>query len=209
MPTIQHRDIPNAQLHEPKGIVSALTKQMYVANGAGSGAWRRPNEADLDYTDKTKNVFGWNDISDSLYTLGSPRAISATTRTQLTNNALAATTDTSRLGTIWDTALNQFLINDLNASYILKANMKVKAAAAAGTPYIIKLDLESATGPTVVVNQDFTIKGGGYENGISLTALQNIYSGINNAALKLYVTADTAITLYSIQFLIQRVYKET
>jgi len=37
---IQHKDIPDAQLHEPKGIVSALEGYSYVANGLGSGNWR-------------------------------------------------------------------------------------------------------------------------------------------------------------------------
>jgi len=38
---IQHVDIPDAQIHEPKGVVSALEGYTYVANGSGSGNWRR------------------------------------------------------------------------------------------------------------------------------------------------------------------------
>lgn len=38
--SVQHKDIPNAQLHEPKGINSALADTLYVADGLGSGAWR-------------------------------------------------------------------------------------------------------------------------------------------------------------------------
>ncbi len=38
--SIQHRDIPNAQLHEPKGINTALADTLYVADGLGSGEWR-------------------------------------------------------------------------------------------------------------------------------------------------------------------------
>ena len=37
--TIQHTDIPNAGIHEPKGASSALIGQVYIADGAGSGAW--------------------------------------------------------------------------------------------------------------------------------------------------------------------------
>lgn len=37
--TIQHVDIPNVGLHEPKGVSSALVDQIYIANGAGSGSW--------------------------------------------------------------------------------------------------------------------------------------------------------------------------
>lgn len=37
--TIQHSAIPDAQLHEPKGVVSATSGAIYVADGAGSGSW--------------------------------------------------------------------------------------------------------------------------------------------------------------------------
>lgn len=39
---IEHALIPDAQLHEPKGVASATAKTMYVANGAGSGTWTFP-----------------------------------------------------------------------------------------------------------------------------------------------------------------------
>lgn len=41
MATVQHRDIPDAQLHEPKGVLTASQGQVYVANGGGSGAWAK------------------------------------------------------------------------------------------------------------------------------------------------------------------------
>lgn len=36
---IQHRDITDPNLHEPKGASSAGTGTVYISNGAGSGAW--------------------------------------------------------------------------------------------------------------------------------------------------------------------------
>ena len=35
----QHKDLTGAELHEPKGADSASDGDVYVANGAGSGAW--------------------------------------------------------------------------------------------------------------------------------------------------------------------------
>lgn len=35
-----HKDLPDSQLHEPKGIVSATVGKVYVANGSGSGTWK-------------------------------------------------------------------------------------------------------------------------------------------------------------------------
>lgn len=34
-----HRDLTGAELHEPKGVESALSGTIYVANGSGSGSW--------------------------------------------------------------------------------------------------------------------------------------------------------------------------
>lgn len=40
--TIQHKDIPDAQRHEPKGITIATSGSVYTANGAGTGTWKFP-----------------------------------------------------------------------------------------------------------------------------------------------------------------------
>lgn len=37
--SIQHSAIPDAQLHEPKGVAAAATGKSYIANGSGSGTW--------------------------------------------------------------------------------------------------------------------------------------------------------------------------
>jgi hypothetical protein len=39
MANIQHRDIPDAQRHEPKGISTASANQLYLSNGSASGSW--------------------------------------------------------------------------------------------------------------------------------------------------------------------------
>jgi hypothetical protein len=207
--TIQHASIPDGKRHEPKGISTAANKSVYKADGAASGTWSRLTEVDLDYSDKTKNIFGWNDIADNQYTSGAPRAISSGVRTLLTNNGLAAQTDTSRLGTIWNTGSSQFLINDLNGFYSIRVAMKITAAAAAGTPYVVTFEAESANGPTVIIGSTQMIKGGGYVN--LVTFQRSLYSGsfINNQALKLYITPDTNINIYDIGFVVHREYKET
>lgn len=47
--TIQHSAIPDAQLHEPKGVASAVANTTYIANGGGSGSWAwLPESVTLD-----------------------------------------------------------------------------------------------------------------------------------------------------------------
>lgn len=206
--TIPHKNIPNSDLHEPKDIISALANTVYVANGFATGVWTRPYEKIVDRADKTKNVFGWNDIADSLYTSGAPLSISSGVRTKLTNNGLGVQSDTSRLGAIWNTTTNVFTIDDLNAMYEIRITMKVKAAAAAGTTYVVKVELESASGPLVFVARDNYLKGGSYENAIEMTSTFYSGSAINNTALSIYLTPDTNITVYGIGYLIKRTYAE-
>jgi hypothetical protein len=40
--TIQHVDIVDPNIHEPKGVGSANSGEVYVADGLGSGAWSSP-----------------------------------------------------------------------------------------------------------------------------------------------------------------------
>lgn len=39
MANIEHKDIPEAGLHEPKGVSTATVGQTYIADGLGSGEW--------------------------------------------------------------------------------------------------------------------------------------------------------------------------
>jgi hypothetical protein len=41
MANVQHSTLTGADLHEPKGVGSASTNTVYVANGSGSGTWQK------------------------------------------------------------------------------------------------------------------------------------------------------------------------
>lgn len=45
--TIEHRNIPDAQLHEPKGVAGASAGTVYIADGLGSGDWDEVSSASL------------------------------------------------------------------------------------------------------------------------------------------------------------------
>jgi len=46
--TIEHKNIPDAERHEPKGISTAAANTMYIANGLGSGAFRKVASTDIE-----------------------------------------------------------------------------------------------------------------------------------------------------------------
>lgn len=203
---IEHKNIPDAQLHEPKGITSASNRQIYVANGSSSGAWRKVTNLDVDYSNKANNLFGWNYIVDNQYTSGSPLSITASTRTQVTNNTLHASTDVSRLGTLFSG--NQFNINDLNSFYLFKIKLNIATTAALGTLYVARIELES-NGSNIVGSQDFIIRGGSTVNTSHLVVPVQMSSTINNLPLKVYVTPFIDVTVYGAEFTVTRMYKET
>jgi hypothetical protein len=56
MAEVQHKDAPDGQRHEPKGISTAASGQIYVADGLGSGTWTNPITAIKNKNYMTLNV---------------------------------------------------------------------------------------------------------------------------------------------------------
>lgn len=53
--TIEHKDITDAYLHEPKGVAAAVVNKVYVSDGAGSGTWQKVAIAQMDSAAATVN----------------------------------------------------------------------------------------------------------------------------------------------------------
>lgn len=41
MASVEHKNIPDADLHEVKGVAAATAEMLCVANGAGAGIWKK------------------------------------------------------------------------------------------------------------------------------------------------------------------------
>lgn len=52
MANIDHKNITDPNIHEPKNISAANNDEVYVANGGGSGIWKRVTAAMVDSTGK-------------------------------------------------------------------------------------------------------------------------------------------------------------
>jgi len=57
--SIAHKDIPEAGLHEPKGVSTAAAKTAYIATGTGTGSWDTPQ-----VTGQSSAVSGKVPVSD-------------------------------------------------------------------------------------------------------------------------------------------------
>jgi len=66
LPDVQHANLPNAELHEPKGVSAASANTVYVANGAGSGTWQKISTSEIDSTFKNTNKVVLNVHHDDL-----------------------------------------------------------------------------------------------------------------------------------------------
>jgi hypothetical protein len=53
----EHSTLTGSDLHEPKGVAAASANTVYVANGSGSGTWRKVAKADLNNTEIFPNQF--------------------------------------------------------------------------------------------------------------------------------------------------------
>ena len=40
MANVEHKDLPNTELHEPKGVSGADAGAVYISDGAASGSWQ-------------------------------------------------------------------------------------------------------------------------------------------------------------------------
>lgn len=47
---VAHKDLTDAHLHEPKGVASASVDTVYVADGSGSGTWKKVGVGSVDTT---------------------------------------------------------------------------------------------------------------------------------------------------------------
>lgn len=211
MANIDHNLIEDPYIHEPKGVAAAAAKQVYVADGAASGTWKKIQESDIDYSVAAENRHGFNEIYDNAHTSGTPLTISSGVKTKLTNNADGADTDTTRLGGVWDPTLGELTFDDLNSVYLISITFKCTTSSPASSPYALRVSFETANG--AVTNpfwaESVFILGGSYVNDVSVHNDLIVSSDIVDYASTIYVTPSTGVNIYDIEFQITRLYKES
>ena len=98
MASIQHKDIPEIQLHEPKGASLALAGSVYVSNGSGTGSWRRTGVDTLKGLSGDSGVAGRKIVTDGSdgFTLAADSSYgTAAITTNTTNFTTVAAADAS------------------------------------------------------------------------------------------------------------------
>ena len=111
-----HKDLTGADLHEPKGVETAASGQIYVADGSGSGSWSDIPTPNLSSTLENK-------CSTSINPSSLDTAIDAVFDTTVTNSDIS----------IASTGLITFLASGV---YIVTLNMNFGRTTGAGTAVV-------------------------------------------------------------------------
>ncbi len=201
---VEHRNIPESGLHEPKGVSTAASDRVYISNGAGSGAW---SKVDADAIQGTIN----NGVSANLrvVTDGSGGfATEATPASSFGTMNLTDNTATKAVTAATDTSLNDnadFVEFDLSLSFENVVNMTSGSNSltlAAGGIYVIDFwaNVKSDTNATkfslkfVINGTDFVSRGPkltlGTNGQIYNMSANGIHDFTGGDEVKLYIAAD-------------------
>ena len=145
MADIQHKNIAEADLHEPKGASTAAVDTVYVSDGAGSGAWagapyRYVVQASIPDVSTADTVYAVAPITgtitkiysvlDAAITVADATVTCKIAGTNITNGALTVSYSGSAIGDV-DTATPTAL-NTVTAGQRLDAATDGASTTAAG-----------------------------------------------------------------------------
>lgn len=189
----EHRDLTGASLHEPKGVAAATANQIYIADGAGSGAWSMADADTVQIADAGSyftatqveaalqeiiagDPHGWCQYNDSVYTGGTELTISNSgDGTQITcNNNTSIETQKPRdqVSSLWNTSTNTFDPINENDYYIVR--LTFTASTVSGTVNFVTLNLDIGGTPGVIWSNSFVPdKGTGQKFSVTIP----VYTG--------------------------------
>ena len=111
MADLEHKNIADPNIHEPKGVATAAAGALYEADGLGSGAWTLPSFPLTGTT--SQGIYDYNDLATA--TTPIPLTLAAT-QYELTNDGAGPSTNLSYaldgLPDLWDEPSNRFIFTD-------------------------------------------------------------------------------------------------
>ena len=188
MANIQHKDIPDAERHEPKGISSAASNTVYMANGSATGAWALVNR--LPGT-------GWTRYSDATHVGANPLVVQTTeVQVPLTEATIATQLPISYTGTTSPLAeiVSPYRLLFVNTGDLHTVSINFKLLSVSGSPAYINLIMYGSSDGTTygTVLGDTTVsllKGAGQV--VTETALFPVTTNMVTHGAKLYMVANT------------------
>lgn len=167
--TIEHVNITDPQIHEPKGVATAQLGHSYLANGAGSGSWSYP-QLDNQVGSLVGQIFvsdgsgggswkyppqGWGNYKSTA------SQVINTVASKLAINSLHPTTNEAYLpksirgtGSLWNSTTNRITPISVGDSYIARLTMELTALTGTPDELTIDLDIGPDATPSIVVSSD-------------------------------------------------------
>ena len=168
--TIEHANITDPQIHEPKGVSTAQVGHSYIANGAGSGSWNFP-QLDAQVASLVGQVFVSNGSGGGFWKYppqgwGNYKSTASqvidTVASKLIINGLHATTNEAYLpktirgtGSLWNSTTNRITPVSVGDSYIVRLTMELTALTGTPDELTVDLDIGSDVTPSIVVASEY------------------------------------------------------
>jgi hypothetical protein len=145
-----HSSLTGADLHEPKGVASAAANQVYVSDGAGSGAWTSAN---------TLGVTGWGYYKDN-----AGAQAQSTTAALLTIDGLGSTTETGYLPAditdFWNTGTNKIVGTNVGDSFTMRLDLPITNLQSQVSEVQVELDIGGLATPSIVIATQVAVVSG-------------------------------------------------
>jgi hypothetical protein len=169
--SIEHKNIPDGQRHEPRGVSTATEGTAYIADGSGSGSWKVPQvegqssseEGQLLKADGAggyswvNSVTGWG-----YYKHNGTGQVFNTTPSKLVVDGLEGTSEDSYLpyvirgvDTLWDSSTNKLKPINIGDSYLVRIDLPVTSETGSPTEATLSLDIGGSASPTTVINTHY------------------------------------------------------
>jgi hypothetical protein len=198
MANVQHAALTTTDLHEPKGAAGASAFEVYVADGAGSGAWTISPHGWGMYADSKTGVTSQN-ISTGFSKLENDGGGTATVVTSLPPAIRGS-------GALWDTANDKITPIEVSDAYVISLHASVTSEGSDALRF--RFDI-GGTGSVsnVVWAQDVLLTGSDY---INITSVLHVTATMLTNGVTIYVRTDTnTASLAGTKILINRTHGGT
>ena len=143
MATVEHSTLTSSELHEPKGISSAASGKVYVADGTGSGDW----------STMQPSITGWgyyqdNAAEQTFNTTDAKLSIDGT-GTETTEAYLPL--DIRGSASLWDTTNDKITPTAVGDAYEARINLPITSRTSANYAEVT-LDIGGGASPTIVIH---------------------------------------------------------
>jgi hypothetical protein len=172
---VEHVSIADPGIHEPKGVSTASSGSVYVANGAGGGSWQKITSSSFNTSEVDDYIQG--NITDGSYDLG----------TYFTVNTVLDDVSAAN-----DTAY----IPIPNASIFVSASAVLEGAITSSDAYVTFYNRETSTGTPMTVTQSGSAAGDYFSytptsntEFTDSSYLKIVSGGESNTSRRLWITA--------------------